>query len=80
MTKRSPAAYKRRLVEAQRLAEERATVFRIARRNRAGELLTGHRLIEAGGVRKRRGLIEKGAKPVLKSSEWRKIYEEVGLR
>lgn len=75
----TPAKRKRLLDEAQLLAEERARLFRLARRNRAGELLTGHRLIQANGPRSRRNLIEKGARPVLGSSEWRAIYDEVGL-
>ena len=75
----SPAKRKRLLDEAQLIAEERARLFRLARRNRAGELLTGHRLIEATGPVKRRNLLEKGARPWLSSSEWREIYQEVGL-
>lgn len=65
--------------QAQGLANERATVFRLARRNRAGELLTGHRLHMADTARKRNNLIAKGARPVLSSSQWRALYEEVGL-
>jgi hypothetical protein len=69
----------RLLSEAELLAQERAKLFRLQRRNRMGEALGGHRLHEVTGERKRRNLIEKGARPVLASSEWRAIYEEVGL-
>jgi hypothetical protein len=73
-------ARKRKLLdEAQLLAEERATLYRLARRNRAGELLTGHRLHGAETARKRQNVLAKGARPVLPSSAWRAIYEEVGL-
>ena len=67
------------LTEAQALAEERATVFRLTRRNRKGELLTGHRLSRAETARKRQNALAKGARPVLPSSAWRAIYQEVGL-
>ena len=67
------------LGRAYELALERATIFRVARRTKTGELLTGHRLYPVGGERRKRNLIEKGARPVLPSSEWRSIYQEVGL-
>ncbi len=71
---------RRRLTEAQEIACERATLFRVARRNRKGELLTGHHLYRAETPRKRRGVISRGARPVLPSSEWDAIYRELGLR
>lgn len=80
MTRRMTEAQKAaRLQEAYDLACERATHFRLARRTGAGELLTGFKMFEATGVVRRRNLIEKGARPVLPSSAWRAIYEEVGL-
>jgi hypothetical protein len=74
-----PVDKKKLLTEAELLAEERARLFRMARRNSKGEALTGHRLTPVTGERHRRNLINKGARPVLASSEWRAIYEEVGL-
>ena len=79
MKRVTPARRKQLYARAQDIALQRAVYFRLARKNGKGELLTGHRLIEAGGPVKRRNLIEKGARPVLASSAWRAIYEEVGL-
>lgn len=74
-------ARRRALLDAaEALAVERATVFRLARRNGKGEVLTGFKLLDGSTPRKRENLLAKGAHPVLASSEWRAIYEEVGLR
>ena len=81
--RRGKAARGRALAEAQALAVERATTFRMPRRVASGAskgaLMTGHRLYTPKSTRARNKLIEAGATPVLKSSEWRAIYEEVGL-
>ncbi len=75
----SSAGRKRALEEAAVRAVERAHLFRIGRRTGKGEPLTGHKLIAPTGERHRRNLVEKGYQPVLSSSAWREIYEEVGL-
>ena len=75
----APAKRVKLYEQAQTLANERAVVFRLARRNSKGEALTGHRLHVAETPRKRTNLLAKGARPVLTSSAWRAIYEEVGL-
>lgn len=83
MRRTSPARRKALLAQAQALALERATTFRLARRVMSGAskgaLMTGHRLYTPKSARARNKLIAEGAKPVLTSSEWRAIYEEVGL-
>ena len=79
MRRVTPAKRKRLLGEAELLAQERAELFRLQRRNRTGEALGGHKLFPVTGQRHRRNLIDKGARPVLSSSQWRDIYEEVGL-
>ncbi len=66
--------------QAEALAVDRATQFRMLRRTRSGDLLTGFTLHNAPTERRKRNLLDKGAKPVLKTSEWDAIYEEVGLR
>lgn len=75
----SASERRRRLVSAQTVANQQARTFRVPRRTRAGELLTGHKLIPVTSTRKRNNLIEQGARPVLATSEWRAIYEEIGL-
>ena len=40
---------------------------------------TGFKLLAVKGERHRRNLIAKGARPVLPSSAWKRVYEEVGL-
>ena len=79
MKRMAPARRVKLYEQAQALACERAVLFRLARRTGKGELLTGFKTHEATGPVKRNNLIAKGARPVLTSSAWRAIYQEVGL-
>ncbi len=76
----SKARRSQALAQAEALAVERADTFSLQRRTRKGELLTGFKLHEATTERRKQNLLDKGARPVLKTSEWDAIYEEVGLR
>lgn len=76
MTRRS---YRLRLRRAGELASARASRFREARYSRTGKGFLGWKMVEVTGERHRANLIARGARPVLKSSEWREIYREVGL-
>lgn len=80
MKRLTQAEKRRRLEQAQSLASQRATLFALSRRTSKGELLTGFKLLAVKGERHRQNLIKKGARPVLPSSAWRRVYEEVGLR
>lgn len=79
MKRVTPARRRQLLEDAQRLAEAQAPVFRLQRRTRKGEPLTGFKAFAVTGERHRTNLLAKGARPVLASSAWRAIYEEVGL-
>ena len=79
MKRMAPARRVKLYEQAYALATKRAVLFRLTRRNSKGEALTGHRLHSAETPRKRNNLIAKGARPVLTSSQWRALYEEVGL-
>jgi hypothetical protein len=79
MKRMAPARRVKLYEAAQRLAESRATIFRVQRRTGKGEPLTGFKTIPVTGERHRNNLLAKGARPALTSSQWRVIYEEVGL-
>lgn len=76
----SPAKRRAYLARVQDIANERATLFRRARRVKSGpskgQLLTGHELIVADTPRKRANVLATGARPVLNSREWREVYLE----
>ncbi len=78
---RSTKARRRLLAQAQELAEDRAVRWCVYRTDSKGNLLTGWKLVKASSramaMRQARRAV--GASPSLPSSEWRAIYQEVGL-
>lgn len=76
----SPRQRRAYLARVQEIANERATLFRRARRVKSGAskgtLLTGHELIVADTPRKRTNALALGARPVLNNAEWREVYLE----
>ncbi len=71
----------RKLSRAQNLAEERAVRWRVYLKDSKGNALAAWRIVKAGSrehaVKKVRRAV--GADPCLSSSEWRTVYQEVGL-
>jgi hypothetical protein len=74
---------KAKLVKASELAYERATLWAVVRRTHKGEPLCSEKLVRAGNeaeaLKRSRVRGATKARPVLASSQWRLIYEEVGL-
>jgi hypothetical protein len=74
---------KRKLARATELAYERATLWAVVRRTSKGEPLCSEKLVEAGSedqaIKRSRVRGATKARPVLASSQWRLIYQEVGL-
>jgi hypothetical protein len=74
---------KAKLVKASELAYERATLWAVVRRTSKGEPLCSEKLVpastEAQALKRSRVKGATKARPVLASSQWRLIYEEVGL-
>ena len=87
-----PAARAAKLAEANELARQRATQWALVPRDSKGEQMAAMMIVDAGseeraiviacdqlGVGLQDVRAPKAARPLLKSSEWRSIYEEVGL-
>jgi hypothetical protein len=76
-----PAKRARLLAEATRIAHERATTWAVYVTDSRGNRLAGWRLVNADSAERAMKRVRRatGARPVLKSSEWRAIYQEVGL-
>ena len=72
-----------KLARSNELAGERATLWAVVRRTSKGEQLSSEKFVEARdeaqALKRARVRGATKARPVLRSSEWRAIYGEVGL-